>query len=80
MPKKQIKSTPVVDTALPTTPLTNQSTPPPTMDSDDDFMSGVSSQEEDFGGTQDSDNYSLGEGTSRIMNNKLKAGLVASWR
>ncbi|MCJ1258768.1 hypothetical protein MMC24_006601 [Lignoscripta atroalba] len=31
------------------------------MDSDDDFMSGVSSQEEDFGGTQDSDNYSLGE-------------------
>ena len=32
------------------------------MDSDDEFMSGLSSQEEDFGGTQESDDGSLGEG------------------
>lgn len=35
------------------------------MDSDDEFMSGVSSQEEDFGGTQQSDDDSLGDGKCR---------------
>lgn len=35
------------------------------MDSDDEFMSGASSREEDFEGTQDSDgDGSLGEGTN----------------
>jgi hypothetical protein len=33
-----------------------------TMDSDDEFMSGLSSQEENFGGTQESDDGSLGDG------------------
>ena len=51
----------VANAALPTTPLTNASTTP-VMDSDDEFMSGASSQEEDFGGTQDSENDSLGDG------------------
>ena len=38
-------------------------TPPlTTMDSDDEFMSGLSSQDGDFGGTQESDDGSLGEG------------------
>jgi len=32
------------------------------MDSDDEFMSGQSSQDEDFGGDQDSDGGSLGDG------------------
>lgn len=32
------------------------------MDSDDEFMSGLSSQEEAFGGTQDSDDGSLDDG------------------
>jgi len=44
------------NTALNTPPLT-------TMDSDDEFMSGLSSQDEDFGGAQDSDDGSLGDGT-----------------
>ena len=45
--------------SLPATPL---NTPPlTTMDSDDEFMSGLSSQEEAFGGTQDSDDGSLGD-------------------
>lgn len=44
-------------TALNTPPLT-------TMDSDDEFMSGLSSQDEDdFGGAQESDDGSLGDGT-----------------
>ena len=34
-----------------------------TMDSDDEFMSGLSSQEEEFEGTQESDDGSLGDGT-----------------
>lgn len=43
--------------ALNTPPLT-------TMDSDDEFMSGLSSQDEDgFGGAQESDDGSLGDGT-----------------
>ena len=34
------------------------------MDSDDEFMSGLSSQDEDdFGGAQESDDGSLGDGT-----------------
>lgn len=33
-----------------------------TMDSDDEFMSGLSSQEEEFGGTEESDDGSLGDG------------------
>jgi hypothetical protein len=33
------------------------------MDSDDDFMTDVSSREDDFLGTQGSDDESLGEGT-----------------
>lgn len=38
-------------------------TPPPTtMDSDDEFMSGLSSADEDFGVAQDSDDDSLGDG------------------
>lgn len=42
-------------------------TPPPTtMDSDDEFMSGLSSQDEDFGGAQDSDDGSLGDGTCSL--------------
>ncbi len=32
------------------------------MDSDDEFMSGLSSQDEDFGGAQESDDGSLGDG------------------
>ena len=43
-----------------TTPITNASTPIQVMDSDDEFMSGTSSQEEAFGYTQDSDDGSLG--------------------
>ena len=43
--------------ALNTPPLT-------TMDSDDEFMSGLSSQDDDgFGGAQESDDGSLGDGT-----------------
>ena len=43
------------------------------MDSDDEFMSGLSSEEEAFGGTQDSDDGSLGDGayvsiTSKYLN------------
>ena len=35
------------------------------MDSDDEFMSGISdSQEEDFGAQEDSDDGSLGDGSS----------------
>ncbi len=59
---KPNKAKKIANAALPTTPLTNASTPPPNMDSDDEFMSGASSLEEDFGGTQDSDNDSLGDG------------------
>lgn len=41
-------------------------TPLTAMDSDDEFMSGLSSQEEDFGGTQESDDDSLGDGQYRL--------------
>jgi hypothetical protein len=38
------------------------------MDSDDEFMSGISdSQEEDFGAQQDSDDGSLGDGKCAIL-------------
>ena len=38
-------------------------TPPPTtMDSDDEFMSETSSQDDDFGALQESDDGSLGDG------------------
>ena len=44
-------------------------TPPPTtMDSDDEFMSGLSSQDEDFGTVEESDDGSLGDG---IMLHKI---------
>jgi hypothetical protein len=33
------------------------------MDSDDEFMSGISSQDEDFGGVEESDDGSLGDGS-----------------
>lgn len=61
--EKSTKAKKVANAALPATPLTNASTTP-VMDSDDEFMSGTSSQEEDFGGTQDSENDSLGDGES----------------
>ena len=52
--------------ALNTPPLT-------TMDSDDEFMSGLSSQDEDdFGGAQESDDGSLGDGTCSHPGNVLK--------
>lgn len=60
--KKQSRESEVADAALPSTPLTNASTLSPIMDSDDEFMSGASSQEEDFEGTEDSDDGSLGNG------------------
>ena len=50
------------------TPLPSSLDTPPltTMDSDDEFMSGLSSQEEEeeeeFGGTEESDDGSLGDG------------------
>ena len=47
---------------LPQTPETTVATPVPTMDSDDDFMSGISSGGDDFEGTQESEAESLGEG------------------
>ena len=37
------------------------------MDSDDEFLSGLSSQDEDFGLTQDSDDGSLGDGTVMLL-------------
>ena len=43
------------DSALNTPPLT-------TMDSDDEFLSGLSSQDEDFGTVEESDDGSLGDG------------------
>ena len=49
-------------------------TPPlTTMDSDDEFMSGLSSQDDDddFGGAQESDDGSLGDGTSPFRRVKL---------
>lgn len=58
--KKQANHNRVPNAALPTTPLTNMSTPPPMMDSDDEFMSGVSSQEDAFGNVEESDDGSLG--------------------
>ena len=45
------------DVPLPATPQTQPSTSPSKMDSDDDFMSGASSQ--GFGGTLDSDDGSV---------------------
>lgn len=53
-------------TRFPTTPSTDVGTPPAAaMDSDDEIMSdGISSQEEEYGGTQDSDVGSLDDGTS----------------
>jgi len=47
-------------TALNTPPLT-------TMDSDDEFMSGLSSQDEDFGVVEESDDGSLGDGVYYII-------------
>ena len=46
--------------ALNTPPLT-------TMDSDDEFMSGLSSQDEGFGEAQESDDGSLGDGTYEYL-------------
>lgn len=59
------KQTIVAESGLISPPPGAPNTPPhtlTTMDSDDEFMSGVSSQEEDFGGTQQSDDDSLGDG------------------
>ena len=56
--KKQ-KLDEVPDAALPVTPQTTPSTPIAEMDSDDDFMSGASSQDFDDD-IQDSDDESLG--------------------
>ena len=47
-------------TALNTPPLT-------TMDSDDEFMSGLSSQDEYFGGVEESDDGSLGDGSYSLV-------------
>lgn len=58
--KKQHTAATVGNRLPPRAPL---DTPPlTTMDSDDEFMSGLSSQEEKFGGTQESDDGSLGDG------------------
>lgn len=63
--RKQTKTEDTDQHSLPATPL---NTPPlTTMDSDDEFMSGLSSQEEAFGGTQDSDDGSLGDGVYMKM-------------
>lgn len=52
-------------------------TPPlTTMDSDDEFMSGLSSQEEEFGGTQESDDGSLGDG---MHVSEVAAYEIKSW-
>jgi hypothetical protein len=53
--KAQVPVSPAA--ALPATPQTEESTPPPDMDSDDDFMSGASSQ--DFDNNFDSDDGSV---------------------
>ena len=55
---KKHKLEEVPNAALPATPLTTPSTPLVKMDSDDEFMSGASSQE--FDDIQDSDDGSLG--------------------
>lgn len=60
--EKQPKISQIADVASPITPITNTSTPPRSMDSDDEYMSGTSSQEEGFDGTQESDDGSLGDG------------------
>lgn len=58
----KIATQPTAPSRLPVTPVTELGTPTATsMDSDDEFMSEGSSQE-DFEGTQDSDDGSLGEG------------------
>ncbi len=58
--KKQSRAVDTKEESLPT-PILN--TPPlTTMDSDDEFMSGASSQEDNFGGTEDSgDELGLGK-------------------
>lgn len=64
------KQTIVAESSLISQPPGAPNTPPhtlTTMDSDDEFMSGVSSQEEDFGGTQQSDDDSLGDGRCREL-------------
>ena len=48
---------------LPQTPETTVVTPTTTMESDDEYLSGMSSIGDDFEGTQGSDAESLGEGT-----------------
>ena len=53
----------IQEKTAPTTSQAALSTPPlTTMDSDDEFMSGLSSQDEGFGADQDSDDDSLGDG------------------
>ena len=49
---------------LPQTPETTVVTPTTIMDSDDEYLSGMSSIGDDFEGTQQSDAESLGEGWS----------------
>lgn len=72
--RKATESIDVPDSKKPRTAVTSRAplpstaslgTPAPTtMDSDDEFMSGLSSQEEEeeFGGTEESDDGSLGDG------------------
>ena len=57
---KHTKTVEFASAVFVTTPITNASNPPQAMDSDDEFMSGTSSQEEAFGYAQDSDDGSLG--------------------
>jgi hypothetical protein len=59
---KALKTGPLLDT--PATPITEPGSPAlQAMDSEDEFLSDVTSQEDDFDeGTQDSDDGSLGQG------------------
>jgi hypothetical protein len=56
---KRLKAAETTEPNLPVTPLTNPATPSAKMESDDEFMSGVSSQEEPYE-DQESDDGSLG--------------------
>jgi hypothetical protein len=60
-PKVQEETIQAPDPVLPATPITNPATPKTKMDSDDEFMSGVSSQGDEFVDDFDSDGGSLGE-------------------
>lgn len=67
---KNLKKAPLLDT--PATPLTEPGSPAVSaMESEDEFLSDVTSQEdEDFDeGTQDSDDGSLGQGNPNIHRN-----------